>query len=120
GRLALALALLALICLTWPGWLEGLGREGRHVAWAVQADPSLRRVAEMLRDWRRRRLLRDGERVFAQSPEVAHYGAWFCPGEEHFFDHRFQLFPDAARDYERVCRALEPDPGPAGARKDGK
>jgi hypothetical protein len=101
--------LLALLFLTWPGWLAEYGREERHVAWDVQADPSLRQAAETLHRWRRQGLLRPGERVFAVAPEVAQYGAWFCPGEKHFLDHRLQLFPRAAQEYETVCRALLPD-----------
>jgi hypothetical protein len=108
GRSAVLLALLALIALTWPGWLAGAGRDGRHVAWGLQPDPSLQRAAETLHQWRRQKLLPEGVRVFAASPEVAQYGAWFAPGEKHFFDHRYQLFGGAARDYEAVCAALLP------------
>jgi hypothetical protein len=108
GRGLLSLALLALVALAWPGWLAGPGRQERPVAWGVQAEPSLQRVAEVLRDWRSRGLLADNERVFALSPEVAQYGAWFDPGEKHFFDHRYPLFAGTARDYEDVCRALAP------------
>jgi hypothetical protein len=119
GRLLLVMGLLALIALAWPGWLAGYGREDRRVAWGVQADPSLQRAAETLHDWRRRGLLRDQEQVFALSPEVAQYGAWFAPGERYFFDHRYPLFGTVARDYETVCRALGPRtvtdrPEPAG------
>jgi tetratricopeptide (TPR) repeat protein len=108
-------ALLGLIFLTWQGWLAGLGREERRVAWGVQAEPSLQRVAETLRDWRRHGLLSAGERVLALAPEVAEYGDWFCPGEKHFLDHRYHLFSGAARDYEKVRQALLPglDPSPS-------
>jgi len=94
---------------TWTGWQVETGREGRHVAWGLQAEPSLQRAAETLRDWRREGLLLDGERVFAVSPEAAQVGAWFSPGEEHFLDHRYQLFQASAQDYELVCRALLPN-----------
>jgi hypothetical protein len=119
GRLLLGLGLLVLIGLAWPGWLAGYGREERRVAWGVQADPSLRRAAETLHAWRRQHLLGapDEERVFAPDPEVAQYAAWFAPGEEFFFDHRYPLFAGVVRDYETVCRGLEPGPaadaGPA-------
>jgi hypothetical protein len=106
GAVLLVPALLALIFFTWPGWLAG---QGRHVAWGLQADPSLERVARTLEQWRRQGLLAQGERVFALSPDVAHYSAWFCPGERHFFDHRYRLFPGAAQDFETVCQALQPD-----------
>jgi hypothetical protein len=116
-RGALALCLLALIGLAWPGWLAGRGRQDRHVAWDVQPDPSLRQVTETLNAWRRRPLMPSGEFVFALSPEVAQYAAWFCPDDRHFFDHRYSLFPQAARDYETVCRYLLPDLAPAPAGK---
>jgi hypothetical protein len=108
GRLLLGAALLALLGLAWVGWLAGAGREARHVAWGVQPDPSLRRAAEALHEWRQRGLLAEGQHVFAVTPEAAHYGAWFAPGERFFFDHRYQLFPQAARDYVTVCRGLLP------------
>jgi hypothetical protein len=117
-------ALLGLIFLTWQGWLAGLGREERRVAWGVQAEPSLERVTETLHDWRRRGLLPAGERVFALSPEVAAYGAWFCPGEKHFLDQRSQLFAGVARDHERVRRGLfsplTPAPLPSGEKGEGQ
>jgi tetratricopeptide (TPR) repeat protein len=104
--LALVLSLLSLIALTWLGWLAGYDREERHVAWGFQEDPSLRQAAQALNDWHRQGLLPDDERIFAFAPEVAHYGAWYCPGIRHFFDHRYPLFPQAARDYETVCQEL--------------
>ncbi len=103
---ALVLTLLSLVALTWLGWLAGYDREERHVAWAIQEDPSLHQAAQTLEEWRRQGLLLEGERIFDLAPESAHYAAWFCPGERHFFDHRYPLFPQAIRDYEVVCRAL--------------
>jgi tetratricopeptide (TPR) repeat protein len=116
GRFSLVLGLLALLLLTWSGWLAGYDREERHVAWGIQAEPSLQQVTETLKHWRRRGLLADNERIFAVAPEVAQYGAWFCPGERQFFDHRYPLFPQAARDYETVCLALLPELAPSSAR----
>jgi hypothetical protein len=106
--LPLLFALLALLFLTWPGWLAGSGDESRHVAWGLEVEPSLKRAAETLRDWRQQGLLLPGERVFAVSPEVAQYSAWFSPGERQFFDHRLRLFAGGTQDYETVCRALLP------------
>src|SRR5262249_11293545 len=56
---------------------------------------------------------------FPLHPDVAHYCAWFCPGEKGFLDHRFALFTRVAPEYEPVCRALlAAGPGePAGWRK---
>jgi hypothetical protein len=116
----LAAALLALMFLTWAGWLTGAGRDGRHVAWGVHVDPSLRRAAETLHQWRGQGRLPETARVFAVAPEAAQYAAWFAPGERQFFDHRYQLFPGAARDYEAVCRALLPDLAPADRPRGGE
>src|SRR5579883_1246040 len=102
----LACALLALIILSWPGWLAGRAGLVRHVAWGVQTDPSLKRAAEILHQWRRQGLLSEQDHVFALHPEIAHYAAWFCPEEKQFFDHRYPLFAEAALEYETVCRAL--------------
>jgi hypothetical protein len=119
GGLVLLLGLPALIYFTWTGWQWTPGREGRHVAWGVQPEPSLQRVAETLDDWRREGLLLDGERVFAISPEVAQHGAWFSRGEESFLDQRYQLFRGTADDFEVVCRALLPDLVPSGVEARG-
>jgi tetratricopeptide (TPR) repeat protein len=110
--LLLVSLLLGLIALAWPGWLGGISREDRHVGWGTRPDPSLRRVAETLQRWRQEGLLHPGERVFALSQDVGAYLAWFCPGEQSFFDHRYKLFTGVAGDYERVCRGIENLPGP--------
>jgi tetratricopeptide (TPR) repeat protein len=101
--------LLALLFLTWMGWLAGYDREERYIGWGIEAEPSLRRVTETLDYLRRKDLLLPGERVFAIHPEVAQYGAWFCSKEQHFFDHRYPLYPEAARDFESACRGLSFD-----------
>jgi tetratricopeptide (TPR) repeat protein len=105
--------LLGLICLAWLGWLAGLGRDDRRVAWDVQPEPSLQRAAEILHRWRQEKSLVDGEAIFAVAPEITGYLAWFDPGEKQFFDHRYPLFAVVARDYETVCRALQPELVPA-------
>src|SRR5207253_3445609 len=108
------------------GWLAGYGREERHVAWSVQPEPSLQQAAETLHRWREEGLLHSNQRVFSLSPELGAYAAWFSPGERQFFDHRYSLFSAAARDYELVCRALQPESAPArpvssqAAREDAK
>jgi hypothetical protein len=117
GRVLLGTALLALIFLTWPGWLAGYGREVRRVGWGVQIDPSLRRTAETLDRWRREKKIAEDERVFSLSPEVSQYACWFAPAEKHFFDHRYPLFAGSIGDYETVCRALEPGLVAGGARE---
>ena len=108
GRLACLMAGLVLSALAWVGWLQGFGQEGRRAAWAVQPDPSLRRVAETLTEWRRQGKLSEEARVFSLHPDVAHYCAWFCPEAKGFFDHRLPLFAGTAREYETVCQELMP------------
>ncbi len=110
GKSALLTLGLALTLLVALGWHRGLYVEGRRMAWDVVEDPSLRRAAETVRAWRQRGQdgLGEGEHGFAFHPDVAHYLAWFCPGERSFFDHRLTLDATAARDYERVCRDLAP------------
>ena len=106
--LACLAAGLALSALAWVGWLQGFAQEGRRAAWAVQPDPSLRRMAETLAEWRRQNKLGNEDRVFQIHPDVASYCAWFCPEEKGFLDHRLPLFAGAAREYETVCQELMP------------
>ncbi len=108
GGVLLGAGLLALIFLTWPGWLTGYGREVRRVGWGTPIDPSLRRTAETIERWRREKRIAEGERVFAFAPEVSQYACWFAREEKHFFNHSYPLSAETARDYETVCRALEP------------
>ena len=107
-RAACLLFLVGLLALAVPGWLHGLNQKGRQVAWDVEIDPSLRRAAERLSDWRARGLLQEGERSFAFHPDAACYGAWFGAGEKSFLDARFSLFGRAADEYARICRELDP------------
>jgi hypothetical protein len=109
-------ALLALVGLAWEGSLQGWRLEPRQVAWAVQPEPSLQRVAQTLREWRQQGKLREEDRVFQFHPDVVPYCAWFCWPEEvrGFFDHRLPLFPQAARVYEEACRELSPALGEPG------
>jgi tetratricopeptide (TPR) repeat protein len=113
GRAVVLLAGLVLAALTWPGWLHGFNRHDRPLAWEVTVDPSLQRVTETLARWREQGILPAGSRTFAMHPDVAHYCAWFCPGEKGFLDIRLPLFVPVAADFERLCRAL--DPGLTGA-----
>jgi tetratricopeptide (TPR) repeat protein len=118
GRAGLLLTALALLALTWPGWLQGFQRRDRALAWAVPADPSLQRLADTLARWRREGALPDAARTFALHPDVAHYCAWFCPGEKTFLDSRLPLFVPVAAEFERLCLALNPTlhgPAPASA-----
>lgn len=105
GLLTIGFVLLA---LTWPGWLQGIHRRDRPLAWEVRVDPSLHQVAETLADWRQDGPLPEAVRTFALHPDVAHYCAWFCPGEKCFLDGRLPLFLNVIDDYLSVCFALNP------------
>jgi tetratricopeptide (TPR) repeat protein len=106
GRAGVLLAGLGLLALSYPGWLQGFHRRDRPLAWDVHADPSLRRVAATLADWRQQGTLPPEARTFATHPDVSHYCAWFCPGEKVFLDSRLPLFLHVAADYRRICSAL--------------
>jgi hypothetical protein len=109
ARLASASAGLApLVVLAWAGWLQGFQRAERKVAWEVQPDPSLQRVAETIGRWRQEGRLGEGDRAFPVHPDVAHYLAWYCPKVKGFLDSRFSLFHGATAEYEEVCRGLNP------------
>ena len=107
-----------LVALCWLGGLHGFSGDGRRVGWAAQADPSLERVCQTLKQWRREHRLDPGARVFNFHPDLAHCWAWSCEEEKSFFDFRLPLFSDKAAEYESVCRALNPalhsGPPPAG------
>jgi hypothetical protein len=97
---------LALAMLAWPGWLQAVPHEHHRVAWKVQANPSLQRVAETLHRWRQEGLLSEEERIFPAHPDIANYCAWFAPGEKAFLDFRSPHFSRLASRYEAVCRAV--------------
>ena len=105
--LLVCLAGLSLAALTWPGWLQGFHRRDRPLAWAVHTDPSLKRMVETVARWRQRGELPADARTFATHPDVAHYCAWFCPGEKCFLDSRLTLFVPVAAEFRRVCSALD-------------
>jgi tetratricopeptide (TPR) repeat protein len=118
GRLGLLLAVLVLVGLTWPGWLHAVPHDTHQVAWAVHPEPGLQRFAEAMHQWRLDGRLARGERIFATHPDVAHYCAWFAPGEQSFLDHRFPLFISSAGKFEVVCRAVGAVPGKGGPTKE--
>lgn len=118
SRFSLVIAAMTLSVLAWLGWLQGFQNIGRHVDWTVQADGSLKQVAERLHLWHRQDKLGKG-RGFLSHPSVVHYCAWFCPEEKGFLDYRVQLFHNVADEYEQICRSLHlsigrNDPRPIG------
>jgi tetratricopeptide (TPR) repeat protein len=96
---------VALLVLAWPGWLQPQPYEPRRLA--VDAEPSLRRAAERVAEWRRDGRLAEGARGLNFSLDAAHHFAFFCPEEKGFLDARLPLFPrDVAEDFAVIHRAL--------------
>jgi hypothetical protein len=111
GRQAALLALVALVVVAWPGWLQGPPYERR--SWALVQDPSVQRVAEEVARWRRDGHLAPGSRGFTFSIEAANSFAWFCPTEPGWLDASLQAPAEAAADFVAVRRALLGQPGKA-------
>jgi tetratricopeptide (TPR) repeat protein len=88
GRVALVVMSLGLIGLAYPGWLQGFKDDSRRVAWGVRPDPSLQQVAETVRDWRTRGILRDEDCALVIDRDVTNYLAWFCPQAKTVFRER--------------------------------
>jgi hypothetical protein len=70
---------LGLVLLAGAGQLRGIHGERRPICWRMQLDSSLHRLAGTLFRWQQQGRLREGERILAFDPAVAHYCAWFCP-----------------------------------------
>ena len=101
---------VALLVAAWPGWLQTHSADPqrtRRVAWKVEPDPSLQRVAEARKEGR----IAPGVYCLNLTPEAADYLAWYCPGEKSCFDQRFQLFGRSAADYVTMRRLLFADQG---------
>jgi hypothetical protein len=106
GRLATALGCLVLLLLTWPGRLHANADNPRYshrVHFDVYTDASLESAARHLDDLLATGKLRNG---FNVSIDAADYCAWFSPGVRTFYDGRFLLPPEAARDYALLRKAL--------------
>jgi hypothetical protein len=106
GRALAAALAVALIALTWPGWLQGFGARDRGLAWAASPDPSLEHAAQVVREWRADGRLPSNVRTLATHPDLADYLAWFCPEEPVFLDSRLTPFVGVVPEYEEACRSL--------------
>lgn len=107
GRIGTIVAAVLLVLLAWPGWLSPFhddARRTRRVSWEVWSDPSWRQAAEQLYQWRQDKVLT--AQGFHFLPDMAHYCAWFAPGEKGFFDNRVQLFVHTVPDFVDVRRTL--------------
>ena len=81
GRLSLLFLGLMLLFLAAIDGLRGWPGGERRLGWEVQADPSARRLAEVVRRGRRDGWLRPEERILTMSPSLSYFFAWFCPDE---------------------------------------
>jgi tetratricopeptide (TPR) repeat protein len=97
-------ALLTLVVLACPGWLQG-PFEPR--GWHLHADPSLKQLAERIALRHRDGELGAQSRGFCVSVDLAHYLEWHCPEEKVFLDGRTDLFPpEVVSDFQQVGKAL--------------
>lgn len=85
GHRLVGLFAIALLILSWPGWLQGFYVRDRSLAWRLAPDPSLVHAAERIRSY-------NTPAVYHTNPDVAHYLAWFAPGLWSGIDSRLQLF----------------------------
>lgn len=109
GRVLTALLVAVLLAGAWPGWLHGPPTDARHmhrVAWRVDVEPSLREAAKQLAAWRAEGRWPEGHHGFLYHPDLAHYCAWYAPGEKGFLDHRHALFSGTAVEFMRIRQAL--------------
>ena len=110
GRLATVTAGILLLVAAWPGWLHAKYDDPvltHHVSWQIEANSSLRRAAQKLRELRQAGVMGDGN-GFNFTPEIANYCAWFCPEEKNFFDTRYPLFENVTQSYVDLRAALNP------------
>jgi tetratricopeptide (TPR) repeat protein len=71
------LAGLVLVACAWPGWLQIPPFEPRH--WEVEPSPSVRRAAEVVRQWHADGKLAEQGRGLHLTADSRNAFAWFCP-----------------------------------------
>ena len=114
GRLLSVVLALVLLVMVWPGWLQIGGFSSdpqvpRRVAWTIEPDQSMKKVAETITAWRGQGLLPPEAHGFHTLPQVGNYLAWFSPGEKDFYDYRYALFADVTEPYLEYRRLLTSD-----------
>lgn len=106
------IALLGLTLFAWPGWLhlamsqfrdDAMFQSARRVDWECQPDPSLKQVAESLREAQKRGEIHN---VYNFAPDVAHYCAYFAPEVKCGIDQRLALFDGKAPEYAALRNEL--------------
>lgn len=92
GRVLGVLALVGLCAAAWPGWLhptQDSPADAPRVAWAVEPDPAMVRVAEQVGKWREDGKLPADARGMSTSVGLANYVAWYAPREKVFLNSRY-------------------------------
>lgn len=110
GRVLVLAAAVVMITATSLGWPHGLVNRDRSLAWDLHIDQGLKHAAKSLKTWRASNSLSDTS-IFVTHPDLAHYLAWYSPGERYFLDSRLHLFTHVAHDYAAITRTtgLIPD-----------
>jgi tetratricopeptide (TPR) repeat protein len=106
GRGLSLLAGVLLLVAAVPGWLQAEPHRRHCVGWGVEPNVSLTEAADRIKQWHKSGQLPQGENWFCVTPEVAHYLAWYCPGERAWIDDSLLSFPEAADDYVQLRQSL--------------
>ncbi|MBI3410023.1 MAG: hypothetical protein HY040_16910 [Planctomycetes bacterium] len=110
GRFVVGAACVLLLAAGWPGWLQGTASEPRR--FGVVADPSLKKAAETVAQWRREDKLNPEARGFNLTPDVASYFAAFSGGEKMLYDGRLSLLSESNAREVLVLRGALQEPKP--------
>jgi hypothetical protein len=95
------------LIVTVPGWLQNQPQY-RRLGWGVSVNPSLKAMADTIRNWRESgKLGPDEPHWFNMHAEIANYLAYFAPGERVYLDQGILHFRKAAEDYQGVRQGLE-------------
>lgn len=92
GRLIAVPVVLLLLAAAYPGELHprpGHPSMIQRCAWGIEADPGLKRTAEMLQEWRESGKLPDDYLGMVINFDLANHIAWFAPKEKVFVNSRF-------------------------------
>jgi tetratricopeptide (TPR) repeat protein len=102
SRMAFTVALVLLIVMSWPGWLNSSVRReqnARRVAWDVEIDGSLQRLGDRLKAIHESGKLPAESRGLLLHPEAAGYLSWIVPEEKFYVDGRISLHEPRLSDW---------------------
>ena len=106
GRFVVGLVGLLLIAVSYAGWIHPANQQ-RRWKWDVEPVVSNQRAAEQIHRWRESGALPAEARVLNLQADVAHYIAWFAPGQRTYFDTRVGLLAQEAEDYAKLRRQMD-------------